>query len=480
MPSMTRPVASSMVRPIRRIVRRTVRDHGATRWYRRNQLITSGLALPLLAVAFAGGFAAVASADGDPASDYLVTKQVFLSSQSGSESVSQRQLLGVVAAANRAGFAIRVAVISDEYDLGSITALWRKPRIYARFLGLELSSVYKQRLLVVMPNGFGLNWPGHSTASANRLLARVPAGSDAAGLAAADTAVRQLALSARLKLAVPTDGRSRVNARARSHGSNSLVIIAAAAGALAAVVLLLLAFRRRKRTGVPVRSEPSSASRSGSPVRLRWAVPAFVAVMVVATGVPILVLTAFRHSSSASGAQVGSVVTPPPFSWPAGRRAAPGFVLRDQNGRPVSVAAYRGRPVIITFIDPLCRNLCPLEAKVLNDVVGRMPASQRPEILAVSVDVYANARVNLLQDVRKWELVPQWRWAVGGPSQLAAVWKLYKVGVLVTTKKIAGNTINYITHTEAAYIIDASGHERALFLWPFYPQDVERTLRELT
>ena len=231
---------------------------------------------------------------------------------------------------------------------------------------------------------------------------------------------------------------------------------------------------------MPVRSEPSSASRSGSPVRLRWAVPAFVAVMVVATGVPILVLTAFRHSSSASGAQVGSVLTPPPFSWPAGRRAAPGFVLRDQNGRRVSVAAYRGRAVIVTFIDPLCRNLCPLEAKVLNDVVGRMPASQRPEILAVSVDVYANARANLLQDVRKWELVPQWRWAVGRPSQLAAVWKQYKVGVLVTTKKIAGNTINYITHTEAAYIIDASGHERALFLWPFYPQDVERTLRELT
>jgi cytochrome oxidase Cu insertion factor (SCO1/SenC/PrrC family) len=155
-------------------------------------------------------------------------------------------------------------------------------------------------------------------------------------------------------------------------------------------------------------------------------------------------------------------------------------VLRDQNGRRVSVAAYRGRPVIVTFIDPLCRNLCPLEAKVLNDVVGGMPASQRPEILAVSVDVYANARANLRQDVRKWELVPQWRWAVGRPSQLAAVWKQYKVGVLVTTKKIAGNTIKYITHTEAAYIIDASGHERALFLWPFYPQDVERTLRKLT
>ena len=137
--------------------------------------------------------------------------------------------------------------------------------------------------------------------------------------------------------------------------------------------------------------------------------------------------------------------------------------------------------MIVTFVDPLCRNLCPLEAKVLNDAVGRMPASDRPAILAVSVDVYGGAdrRRNLLRDVRKWELVPQWRWAVGRPAQLAAVWRRYGVGVKVTTKRIAGTTIHYITHTEAAFILDASGHERALFLWPFYPQDVERTLRQL-
>ncbi len=138
--------------------------------------------------------------------------------------------------------------------------------------------------------------------------------------------------------------------------------------------------------------------------------------------------------------------------------------------------------MIVTFVDPLCRNLCPLEAHVLNAAVNQLPASQRPEILAVSVDVYANAnaRVNLLRDVRKWALVPQWHWAVGRAPSLAAVWRHYKIGVSVTTRRIAGTTINYITHTEAAFIIDATGHERALFLWPFYPQDVERALRQIT
>ncbi|HUO72322.1 MAG TPA: hypothetical protein VMU39_16250 [Solirubrobacteraceae bacterium] len=116
-------------------------------------------ALPL-AIAVLAGSAAIARADGDPASDFLVTRQTFLSSQSAALSGAQRELLGVVASANRSGFAIRVAVISNEYDMGSITALWRKPHTYARFLGLELVPGYRGRLLVVMPNGFGFNWLG--------------------------------------------------------------------------------------------------------------------------------------------------------------------------------------------------------------------------------------------------------------------------------------------------------------------------------
>jgi cytochrome oxidase Cu insertion factor (SCO1/SenC/PrrC family) len=147
----------------------------------------------------------------------------------------------------------------------------------------------------------------------------------------------------------------------------------------------------------------------------------------------------------------------------------------------VSITAYRGRPVIVTFIDPLCRNLCPLEAQVLNQTDRQLPASQRPVILAVSVDVYsrADSRANLLQTFRKWHLVPQWRWAVGRPSQLAAVWRRYEIGVSVVTKWIAGTAIHYITHTEAAYIVDPTGHERALFVWPFYPQDVQQELHRL-
>lgn len=154
---------------------------------------SAALALAAALVAVSGQ---VARADTDPASGYLVANRVFLSSQPTATSPAQRQLVAAVAAANRAGFAIRVAVISSNYDLGSDPGLWEKPRTYARFLGAELSRAgRRQRLLVVMPNGFGFDWPGHPTARTYGLLATVSLDNRAGtGLAAAaEVAIRRLA-----------------------------------------------------------------------------------------------------------------------------------------------------------------------------------------------------------------------------------------------------------------------------------------------
>lgn len=462
----------------------------------------------LAAVLFAGAYASVARADGDPASDYLVGRQVFLSAGATTESPAQRQLIALVQAANRAGFPIRVATVPTEYDLGSIIELWRKPQLYARFLGLELP--YKGRLLVAMPNGFGFSWPGHSPAAEYRLLGRLRVGVGSASLpVATQAAVRQLAGADGIRLASATGQPAAGKAGAQSDTGLWIAIALAALAMLAALATFLRMRSRRRRAAMPVAPAPTQAAPVAPspsavpplaaapsaavppaaapttakprllPIPLRWALPSFAFLAAVAIVTPI-VAASRSHPGGVSNVASSAVQTPPPFTWPVGSRAAPEFALRDQSGQRVSVAAYHGRPVIITFIDPLCRNLCPLEAKVLNQVVAQMPPAQRPVILAVSVDVYANTRADLLQDVRKWELVPQWRWAVGRPAQLAAVWKRYEIGVNVVTKKLAGTAINYITHTEAAYIVDRTGHERALFLWPFYPQDVERMLRELS
>ena len=55
------------------------------------------------------------------------------------------------------GVPLRMAVIASSTDLGSVTALWREPEAYARFLDQELALVYRGPVIVVMPNG--LAWP---------------------------------------------------------------------------------------------------------------------------------------------------------------------------------------------------------------------------------------------------------------------------------------------------------------------------------
>ena len=106
---------------------------------------------------------------------------------------------------------------------------------------------------------------------------------------------------------------------------------------------------------------------------------------------------------------------------PAGARRAPDFALRDQRGQPISLRSLRGRTVILAFIDPVCRNLCPLEAKVLMRAVRSLPAAQRPVVVAVSVNPWANTRANFAVDKTHWHLGHEWHWAVGSGQQVAAV-----------------------------------------------------------
>lgn len=188
-------------------------------------------ALALVTVCCLAAVAAqTARADGDPASDYLLVQRVFVPYEGATASTQQHQLTKAVAAANKAGFTIRVAVIFSSYDLGSVTSLWRKPQTYARFLGYELSFVYKQRLLVVMPNGFGFNWPKHPPDLEYALLSKIRIPPGATGLlTAATAAVKKLAAADGVDVAAP----AQVTTPAQRNTHDREVILVAVLGALA-------------------------------------------------------------------------------------------------------------------------------------------------------------------------------------------------------------------------------------------------------
>jgi hypothetical protein len=181
--------------------------------------------------------APIARADGDPASDYLLGTSAFVPPDANIPSADAQQLREVLATAKARGYEIRVALIATTYDMGSVATLFRRPRQYTRFLGQELFFVYKGRLLVVMPNGYGVSRGGKLFPPAQRLADRLPApGNDGHALATGATAaVRKLAAADGINVPLPEV------APAKSHtgdwfllGVIALVVIAAGAAAIVA------------------------------------------------------------------------------------------------------------------------------------------------------------------------------------------------------------------------------------------------------
>jgi hypothetical protein len=159
-------------------------------------------AIALFALVALAGAAPRAYADGDPASDVLAVQKLFLPADAGIPAGQQLQLTDLLDQSARRGYPLRVAIVGSASDLGSVTALWRRPETYARFLGSELALVYHGTVLVVMPNGYGsdVTAAGTRTASGETEL---PLPAQHLGTAAI-AAVERFATSARTPLTPPT------------------------------------------------------------------------------------------------------------------------------------------------------------------------------------------------------------------------------------------------------------------------------------
>jgi len=174
----------------------------------------------LLASAVAAlALAPLASADGDPASDWLVQQDVFLPTPPPSTS-SASALAAAVAAVSAKGDRVKVAVIATPQDLGSVPSLFGHPGDYATFLGLELAFVYKGPLLVAMPAGLGFAVDGRAVPAATPVLAaQQVTGTDASSLTtSAATAVAALEQAGALHFADTTKPQVWVSAQTATAG----------------------------------------------------------------------------------------------------------------------------------------------------------------------------------------------------------------------------------------------------------------------
>jgi hypothetical protein len=197
----------------------------------------------LILIALAMVIVPSAWADGDPASDYLISQPVFLPFNAKVSTATAGELTGLLAEAKQKGFPLKVAVISSRSDLGAVPSLFGKAQSYASFLGQEDYYFFKDELLVVMPNGYGLyKHAGLPPADKAAMKALPPPGTTKgdALVAAAMHAVRVLARRHGVTLSTPSNGGSA------SRTTDRIEIVA---GVLALCVLAIgarLLLRRRE------------------------------------------------------------------------------------------------------------------------------------------------------------------------------------------------------------------------------------------
>lgn len=67
-------------------------------------------------------------------------------------------------------------------------------------------------------------------------------------------------------------------------------------------------------------------------------------------------------------------------------RAVPDLTLLDREGRPVRLSAYRGKPLLVSFIYTGCFQICPTQTRTLHEAVGgldRMVGAGQFNVLSI-------------------------------------------------------------------------------------------------
>ena len=147
---------------------------------------------------------------------------------------------------------------------------------------------------------------------------------------------------------------------------------------------------------------------------------------------------------------------------PATPTVAPAFTLNDQFGKPVSLADYRGKAVLLTFLYVDCPDVCPLISAALRSTLDRLgPASRKVQVVAISVDPIGDTPKAVRAYLSARGVLHRFEYLVGSKARLAPVWARYHIATQRDAK-----LKREVGHTGIVFGIDAAGRERT-----YYPAD---------
>jgi len=134
------------------------------------------------------------------------------------------------------------------------------------------------------------------------------------------------------------------------------------------------------------------------------------------------------------------------------------FQLTDQHGSVVRLSDFRGRVVVLTFMDSQCQDTCPLTAVHFREMYSQFDQNEAKQVvfLGVNVNMEESTVADILETTHAWHLdeIPSWHFLTGTHEELEPVWKDYGVAAVHNPD---GNSM---MHTPGTFLIDPSGQKR--------------------
>src|ERR1700758_2046836 len=165
----------------------------------------------------------------------------------------------------------------------------------------------------------------------------------------------------------------------------------------------------------------------------------------------VLILVTNRGSATSTTAATHSQFDGP--TMPPNLRAHD-FTLTDQYGRRVSLAADRGKVVVLTFIHSLCHDTCPFMVEQIKGALNDLPDNGRNiPTIGVSVAQAEDTVKNRKAFLAKHEMTGRLAFVNGPLPTMRRIWHEYAIQP-VTPK---------IDHSTFVLLIDKRGYERVGF-----------------
>ena len=132
---------------------------------------------------------------------------------------------------------------------------------------------------------------------------------------------------------------------------------------------------------------------------------------------------------------------------PPGLRA-PDFELRDQDGQPISMRSFRGRPVLVTFLYTTCEETCPLQAQTVRGALDEL-GHDLPAI-AVAVDPPRDTPERARAFLSEQRALGRLDFVLGSRAELRPLWEGFAIQPQSVTQE----------HQSRFTLVDARGYQR--------------------